>query len=66
MLMNVCNGVFTSIIFAYVVNNTIYLTVADPILLRGNTQYPGALPPPSPNRSQSNAAISASTMVAPR
>lgn len=34
--------------------------------LRGNTQYPGAMPAPSPNRSQANAAIDASTMIAPR
>jgi hypothetical protein len=34
--------------------------------LQGNTQYPGAMPAPSPNRSQANAAIDASTMIAPR
>lgn len=62
-------NIVTCILFCSVLLSTPFVSgcVADSTTpsLQGNTQYTGALPPPSPNRAQSNAAIDASTMVAP-
>jgi len=62
-------NIFAAILLSFISLSTPFISgcVADSTTpsLQGNSQYTAALPPPSPNHSQSNAAINASTMVAP-